>query len=92
MIEPSDVVEIRLSVAQLEVIIGCAVEKAIDNRLGSIESDEHRRHHEWMERMLNWGDKLGQDIFGTIIRSLIYGLIALIVIGFGVWARGKGMP
>lgn len=91
MIVDSDVVTIQLSIFELQTIIGNAVEKAIDSKLGSIESDDHRRHHEWMERILNWGDRMGQDVLGTIVRSIIMGIIFLIVLGFGLWVKAKGI-
>jgi hypothetical protein len=60
-----------------------AIKKVLDarDREFYIHPREHYLHHKFIEELIGWLDKTKGTIWGAVIRTMVYGLLVLIVLG-----------
>ena len=60
-----------------------AVIEAIDEKLTPfwVERELHYKHHEFIDKWMKWSNDASKTIWHTIIKTFVYGILILIVLG-----------
>ena len=60
-----------------------AVIEAIDEKLTPfwVERELHYKHHEFIDRWMNWSDDMSKTIWHTIIKAIVLGLLGVLALG-----------
>jgi hypothetical protein len=72
-----------------KAMIKAAVHEAIDEKLGQfyIEREKHYQHHEFIDNVICYSNKIKGTACKTVTNLLIVGLATLAALGFGVWLK-----
>jgi vacuolar-type H+-ATPase subunit E/Vma4 len=62
----------------------------LDNYFGKVEPSKHVVQHDRIERLLNLVDRMGEGIFQSILKQLIWGLVVAGVVGWLLWHKLTG--
>lgn len=70
-----------------------AVAAVMDDKLKAfyVERERHYRHHQWIERMMQWTESCKSTILQTITKCFVVAVIGLVVLGFVMWGS-KSIP
>lgn len=63
------------------------IEEKLNNFFGSTTATAHVVQHARLDKLLNFLDSLGANIFGTILKNIIIGLCVMGLIGYFIWNR-----
>lgn len=71
--------------------VKAAVKQALREELNAfyVDRETHYQHHIFLKGMIAWSEQCKSIALKTIVSGLVGGLIALIIIGFSIWGRGK---
>jgi hypothetical protein len=71
-------------------LIKQAVKEALQEEIKPfyVDREIHYQHHEFIGELIQWSNKIKTTAIGTIVRTLIWGLIGLIILGFIFWGKG----
>ncbi len=68
---------------EIEAAAEAAIKKVLDERDKRfyINPKDHYLHHEFIEGLIEWLDKTKGTIWGAVLRTAVYGLLVLIILG-----------
>lgn len=67
----------------IEAAAAVGLKKVLDERDKQfyINPRDHYLHHEFIEGLIEWLDKTKGTIWGAVLRTVVYGLLVLIILG-----------
>lgn len=74
---------------EIREAVKTATREAIDEALGPlyVEREIHWRHHQWIEGMMTWAESTKSTVWGVVVRTVVYGVLALLAAGAVLWGR-----
>lgn len=68
-------------------IVNKAVRESVDKALGTyqIPKQTHYEQHRWIERMMDYSDRVTNVALKTIVISIVGIFISFLILGFIVW-------
>jgi len=61
-------------------IIKTAMEESLDKYY--VDRETHYQHHVWLKQLIDWSNNIKSSFWGTLVKSFVCGLMALLVLGF----------
>lgn len=62
----------------------------LDGYFGKVDPTRHVVQHDRIERLLNLLDRMGEGIFASILKQILWGLIVAGVVGWLLWHKFTG--
>lgn len=74
---------------RLKAAVSEAVSEVLDDKLKGfwVEREKHWQHHQFIDELIQFTSRCKGTTIKAIVNCAVYGLIALLVLGFMFWGK-----
>lgn len=78
-----------MTAEELRNIVKEAVKEEMDREIKPfyVDREQHYKDHQFLQGLQEYVDGIASTALKTVVKSVISGLIILLLLGFGLWVR-----